>query len=223
MTADEPVDMGEMDGMDLPDDFPIARPGKPKPGKGVTRKSVEREAKRSLEHRNAVRLAQISNLLIAGMSLTEIGQKIGASPEEVDRLLNQDMTRYVRNQPALRVFVRNYLSEKYTKLLDADWDIAVDKNHVAKLENQDRVLRILKEMGRLHGAEAPVQSEVKVEAAPEAVESLVKALSAQQGVDYDESIFDVVDAEVVHEAVSEAEGALLDATEQVGEGEDEPL
>lgn len=169
---------------DLPDDFPVGKPKGKKDKKGAqpvvpSRKQVEREQKRSLDAQNAVRLAQISNLLIAGMSLTEIGQKIGATPEEVDRLLNQDMTRYVRNQPALRVFVRNFLSEKYTRLLDADWDIATDKTHVAKLEHQDRVLRILKEMGRLHGAEAPVQSEVKVEAAPEAVETLVKALAAQ--------------------------------------------
>lgn len=169
------------------------------------------------QQQHAARLAQIVNLHIAGYSLAQIGAEIGASAEDVDRMLASDMQRYVRSQPALRVYVRNWVSERYSKLLEAVWDEATDKTHREKLENQDRALRILDRMTRLHGAEAPVQSEVKVEAAPEAVEKLVNALAAQQGLGYDDSIFDVVDAEVVHEAAEESHTALLSAGEQVGE------
>lgn len=177
---------------------------------------------------NAVRLAQIVNLHIAGLSLSEIGAAIGATADEVDRMLAQDAQRYVRSQPALRVYVRNWVSERYTKMLDADWDKAVGINpstgthYPDKLENQDRALRILDSMRKLHGADAPVQTEVKIDTAPEHVEALVKLLSAQQGYGYDVDIFDVVDADVVHEAVSDAEQDLLDASELVGEtvGED---
>ena len=165
----------------------------------------------------AARLAQIVNLHISGMSLAAIGAAIGASADEVDRMLAQDTQRYVRSQPALRVYVRNYVSEKYSKLLDAVWDEATDKNHRAKLENQDRALRILDKMARLHGAEAPTQAEVKVEAAPEAVEKLVQVLSQAQGFGYDVDIFDgdVVDAELVHDAVGQSAGALESASRAV--------
>lgn len=154
----------------------------------------------------AVRLAQVVNLHIAGYSLAEIGDSIGATADEVDRLLAQDAARYVRNQPSLRTYVRNWVSERYSAMLDADWAIATNKAHPAKLEHQDRALRILDSMRKLHGADAPVQSEVKVEAAPEAVEKLVNALAAGQGLGYDADIFDIVDAEVVHEAAVEAPG-----------------
>jgi hypothetical protein len=157
---------------------------------------------------SAARLAQIVNLHIAGMSLSDIGAAIGASADEVDRMLASDAQRYVRSQPALRTYVRNYISGKYTTLLEAVWDDASNKNARNKLEAQDRALRILDKMAKLHGAEAPSQAEVKVEAAPEAVEALVAALSAQQGFGYDASIFDVVDGEVVHEAVGESAAAL---------------
>lgn len=174
---------------------------------------------------SAARLAQIVNLHIAGYSLSQIGAAIGATADEVDRLLQADAARYVRSQPALRVYVRNWVSERYTRLLEAVWDEATDKTHREKLENQDRALRILDRMTKLHGAEAPVQSEVKVEAAPEAVEKLVQALAAGQGLGYDTSIFDVVDAEVVHDAHDEAVTALDAASEAVSgnqEGDDEP-
>lgn len=169
------------------------------------RKKAEQDA---LEKVNAQRLAQIVNLMIAGYSLTDIGNQIGATADEVDRLLQRDMSRYVRSQPALRVYVRNYLSSRYTELLDSVYDQATDRNGPNQLEYYDRALRTLKEMGDLHGAKAPVQTEVKVDAAPEAVEKMVQAISQAQGVGYDDSIFDVVDAEVVHDAVDEARDAL---------------
>lgn len=181
----------------------------------------KRAEQQALDAAHAQRLAQIVNLHIAGHSLSSIGAAIGASAEEVDRMLAQDAQRYVRSQPALRVYVRNFISERWSKLLDADWDQASDKNHPQKLEHQDRVFRILDSMMKLHGAAAPIQTEVTVDAAPEAVERLVQALSSQQGLGYDDSIFDVVDAEVVHETAAEAEQATLDAAEMVGESDDE--
>lgn len=176
----------------------------------------------ALEKANAARLAQIVNLHIAGFSLAEIGASVGASADEIDRLLTNDTARYVRNQPALRTYVRNWISKKYMTMIEADWDEATDKNSSEKLENQDRVMRMLDRMAKLHGAEMPVQSEVKVEAAPEAVEKLVQALAAGQGLGYDESIFDVVDAEVVSEASDEIGTALAvsgNAVENRQEGE----
>lgn len=180
-----------------------------------------RQELEAAEKSRAIRLAQIVNLVIAGMSLAEIGAQIGATADEVDRMLQADAQRYVRNQPSLRVYVRNYIQGKYSALLDAVWDEATDRNHKEKLENQDRALRILKEMARLNGAEAPVQTEVKVESAPEAVEKLVEALAAAQGIGYDVSIFDVVDGEVVDEAVSASHQATEAASVAVEEGSDE--
>ena len=188
------------------------------------RKKAEAEA---LAKAEAQRLAQVVNLHIAGYSLADIGAAIGASEAEVDRMLNRDAARYVKSQPQLRVYVRNWVSERYTKMLDTVWDDATDKASPRLFDAQDRALRILNSMTKLHGAEAPAQSEVKVEAAPEAVEQLVTALAAQQGLAYDTSIFDdVVDAEVVHDAVAQSEEATLDAAERVGEpvdGENEEL
>lgn len=168
----------------------------------------------------AAQLAQIVNLHIAGYSLAQIGASIGATADEVDRLLTTETARYVRSQPALRTYVRNWASEKYTQLLDAVWAEATDRNHPEKLENQDRAVKIIDRMVKLHGAEAPVQSEIKVEAAPEAVEKLVSALAAGQGLDYDLSVFDgdVVDAEVISDAVDEAHQAL----EAAGIAADQP-
>lgn len=183
------------------------------------------ESAQTVEQAAAARLAQIVNLHIAGMSLSQIGAAIGASADEVDRMLQQDAARYVRSQPALRVYVRNWVSERYTKMLEAVWDEATDKAHRDKLENQDRALRILDRMTKLHGAEAPVQTEVKIDAAPEAVEKLVNALAAGHGLGYDTTIFDVVDAEVVHEAASEASNVLAVSGNAVSEDQDgdEPL
>lgn len=167
----------------------------------------------------AAMLAQIVNLHIAGYSLAAIGTAIGATEAEVDRMLTRETARYVKNQPSLRVYVRNFLSEKYLGLLEAVWDEATDKMHAEKLENQAQALRILNSMGRLHGAEAPTQSEVKVEAAPATVDDLVSRISAAQGLGYDADIFagPVVAGTVVHEAASEASTETQVSGNRVGE------
>lgn len=184
------------------------------------RQERELAAAQTAAQQQAARLAQIVNLHIAGFTLEQIGLQIGATADEVDRMIQSDAARYVRNQPALRTYVRNFISERYMKLLDAVWDEATDKNHAFKLENQDRAVRILDRMERLHGAAAPTQAEVKVDAAPEAVEALVAALARQQGQGYDDSVFDVVDAEVVHEAVEETQRALEVSGNAVEEPQD---
>lgn len=168
---------------------------------------------------SAARLAQMVNLHIGGYSLEQIGDAIGCTPEEVEQMLTEDVSRYVRTQPALRVYVRNWISEKYGKLLEADWDIATDKQHKDRLENQDRVIRILERMSKLHGAEAPVQTEVKIETAPEAVEKLVDALSKQKGLAYDDDVFDTIDAEVIEDVVHETEDALHESEDVSGDEE----
>lgn len=186
-----------------------------------TKALAKRREAQSLEaaaKANAVRLAQIVNLHIAGYSLAEIGAQIGASADEVDRMLTQDAARYVRSQPSLRTYVRNWISGKYMSMIEADWDEATDKASTTKLENQDRVVRMLDRMAKLHGAEMPTQSEVTIDAAPEAVEKLVNALAAGQGLGYDENIFDIVEADIVHEAAEQAE----QATEVSGNAADEP-
>lgn len=180
---------------------------------------------------SAVRLAQIVNLHLAGYSFAEIGAAIGASADEVDRMINLDATRYVRNQPQLRTWVRNWTSGKYATLLEAVWDEASAKPgevleghskpvaHRERMDSQDRALRILDSMRKLHGADAPTQAEVKIEAAPEAVEALVNALSAANGLGYDETIFDI-DAEVVHEAVEQSAEAERVSGNAVGHDAD---
>lgn len=181
---------------------------------------VAEEARKNNEALAAAqRLAQIVNLHIAGYSLAQIGAQIGASEAEVDRMLTSDAQRYVRNQPSLRVYVRNYISERYTKLLETVWDTATDKNHKEMLEHQDRALRILDKMAKLHGAEAPVQSEVKVDAKPEAVERLVQAIANAQGLGYDADIFDIP-PEDIHEAVVVSEEATEVSGNAVGEGDE---
>src|ERR1700751_2145238 len=189
--------------------------------------AATKAAKQQLDHANAVRLAQIVNLHLAGMSLGEIGAQIGATADEGDRMLAPDAARYVKSQPALRVYVRNYISSKYTELLDAVWDDATDKTSSGKvnvggfdlkLASQDRAIKILDRMAKLHGADAPVQQGVKVDAAPETVENMVKILAARSGQAYDDSVFDVVDAELVEDAVDEAHAALEVSGNAVGEG-----
>lgn len=179
--------------------------------------AAEKAAAKQALDAQAAQLAQIVNLHIAGFSLEQIGAQIGATAEEIDRRLNNEASRYVRNQPALRTYVRNFISGKYSHLLEAVWDEATDKKHPMKLENQDRALRILKEMSNLHGAAAPVQTEMKIEAAPEAVERLVQALSTGQGLGYDTDIFDIPE-EDIHEAVVQSD----EATEVSGNLADQP-
>lgn len=161
------------------------------------------------------RLAQIANLIIAGYDIDRIAAETHSTPAEIERMITADMSRFVRTQPALRIFVRNYISKKYTELLDAVWDEATDKTHTQKLEHQDRALKILREMERLHGAAAPTQSEVKIESTPEAVEKVIDRLSAMQGLNYDVDVFDVVDAEIVHEADEQAGAALAESWDAV--------
>jgi transcription antitermination factor NusA-like protein len=198
---------------DLPDELPAPK-GKAAPlrrPKAVSErqeKAAELAAATTAAQNHAQRLAQIVNLHIAGYSLAQIGLAIGASEAEVDRMLSQETARYVKNQPALRSYVRNYLSSKYTALLDAVWDDATNKTSKVRFEAQDRSLRILKEMGNLHGAAAPTQTEIKVESTPESVERIVAALAAGQGLAYDDNIFDTVPGEVVH-------AAAVDATDQL--------
>jgi len=174
-------------------------------------------AARMAANQQAAKLAQIVNLHIGGYSLAQIGAAIGASESEVDRMLQNETARYVKNQPALRTYVRNYISEKYKGLLDATYAQATDKTNKQQLEYQDRSLRVLKEMARLHGAEAPTQSEVKVEATPEAVDALVQKLAAGEGLGYDTDIFDVEYVEEVHEAAEQAHEATVVSGNAVSE------
>lgn len=172
------------------------------------------------EQAAAARLAQIVNLHIAGFTLAQIGAEIGATAQEVDRMLATDAQRYIRSQPALRTYVRNWVSAKYSDLLESVWDEATDKNHPQKLENHDRAQRVLAQMAKLHGAEAPTQAEVSVDAAPEAVEKLVAALSKAQGVGYNTDIFDLDDEDVTEvgaEIHDTAHAALEQASNHVGE------
>lgn len=187
---------------------------------------AEKEAEALREKEAAARLAQIVNLHIAGISLAEIGAEIGATADEVDRMLQQDAQRYVRSQPALRIYVRNYISKQYADLLAVDMPVALDPLHEEKLEHQDRVLRILDKMGKLHGAEAPVQSEVKVDAAPESIDRMVAALSAQAGRAYDMEVFDdddeeIYDAEVEEVGVDDLVSATTKALEVSGNAVEE--
>lgn len=179
------------------------------------------EAKTAADDHNK-RLAQIVNLYIGGYSLSQIGGAIGATEAEVDRMLNHETARFVKNQPALRVFVRNFISEKYLGLLEAVHDQAVDTGHPKQLEYVAAANKVLAQMGRLHGAEAPTQAEVKVESAPEAVEAVVRAIAAAQGRGYDTDIFDL-DEDDIHEAHVSASEATVVSGNAVGEsnGDDE--
>lgn len=161
----------------------------------------------------AAQLAQIVNLYIGGYSFLDIGLAIGATENEVENILASQTQMFVRNQATLRTFVRNYVSGKYTKLLDAVWDEATNKTHPEKLENQDRAIKILDRMAKLHGAAAPTQTEVKVETAPEDVDRLVQAISKAQGLGYDVDVFDVVETEVGSDGVHRAVGSSLAALE----------
>jgi hypothetical protein len=167
----------------------------------------------------AAQLAQIVNLFIGGYSFLDIALAVGATENEIENILATQTQRYVRNQASLRTYVRNFVSGKYTALLDAVWDEATDKTHPDKLENQDRAIKILDRMAKLHGAPAPTQSEVKMETAPEDVDRLVAAISKAQGLGYDvdvfdtEEVFEVVETEVGQDGVHRAVGSSLAALE----------
>lgn len=183
--------------------------------KAAATRAARKAEQERLDKANAQRLAQIVNLHIAGFDLAEIGAQIGASADEVDRLLAADAARYVRSQPALRTYVRNWISARYAQMIEADWEEATDRSHPKKLENQDRVDRFLSQMAKLHGAPAPVQTEVTIEHAPEAIDRMVATLAAQRGLTYDDDIFD---ADVVEDdGVVEDEGVAADLVAETAE------
>lgn len=218
----------------LPDDLAPPAKGKARPlvrtkrqvattvaADEAAKAKAEKDAQALRDKESAARLAQIVNLHIAGISLAEIGASIGATADEVDRMLQQDAQRYVRSQPALRIYVRNYISKQYADLLGVDMPVALDPLHEEKLEHQDRVIKILDKMAKLHGAEAPVQSEVEVKAAPESIDQMVAALSAQAGRAYDVNVFDdddeeIYDAEVEEVGVDDLVSATTKALEVSG-------
>lgn len=205
----------------------MAEKGKAVPVKRTPKQKAAqtRASQQQLDRANAQRLAQIVNLMISGYSIADIAAATGATPDEIERMLMNDVSRYVRTQPALRVYVRNFVSKKYTDLLDAVWDDATDKKSQRKYDGQIAAVRILERMTKLYGADAPSQTEIKVEAAPEAVEKMVSVLAQAQGLGYDMDIFnhDIVDGEVVHEAAEQAEAALEQSSEAVAEGPEEDL
>lgn len=176
----------------------------------------------------AMRTAQVANLLIAGHTFESIGAQIGATAKEVEDMLNADSTRYIRSQPALRQWVRRWASGKYSELLDAVWDQAVDPKHRDQLAYQDRARPLVERITKLHGAEAPTQSEVKVEAAPESVQAIVDKIAASQGLGYNVDIFDLPPeniTETVHDMPADTAQALAaaeHAADQPIDGE-EPL
>jgi hypothetical protein len=191
----------------------------------AARVKAETDAQALREKAAAQRLAQIVNLHIAGLSLAEIGLQIGATADEVDRMLQQDAQRYVRNQPALRVYVRNMVSKGYADMLAVDMPVALDPTHAEKLDHQDRVIKMLDRMAKLHGAEAPVQTEVEVKQAPEAIDRIVAALASQGGLGaYDDSVFDL-DEDDVEEVIEDAQTALTvsgNAIDEEADSEENP-
>lgn len=211
----------------LPDDL---LPGKPKPpALKRTKKQIAAAAAKIERDRlgaeaaeretaakaAAARLAQVVNLTIAGFSYEEIGAQIGATPAEIEQMLERDAARFVRSQSSLRTWVRKFVSGKYLGMLDSVYEEAVDKQNKDQLEYQLAAVRVLERMTKLYGADMPTQAEIKVEAKPEAVERLVQQLAAGEGLGYDTSIFDTVPGEVVHEAAAEAPAALEAASREV--------
>ncbi len=168
----------------------------------------------------AALVAQMANLIISGHTFAEIGAAIGATADEVEKILNAETARYVRTQPALRKWVRNWISGKYSEMIEANWDHAISPTSAERLENQDRVIKMLTAMERLHGAAAPTQSEVKVDATPELVQKVVDKLAAATGGGYDVDIFDVDEDDItgtIHDAPAEALAALEAAAAEADE------
>ncbi|MGH8465657.1 MAG: hypothetical protein ACRER5_16060 [Pseudomonas sp.] len=220
----EPDDELPDDLDEMLDDLPAKKGAKPLVRTPAQQAKQSLVAAQAASAQQAAMLAQIVNLHIAGFSLAQIGQQIGASADEVDRMLSTEAARYVRNQPALRTYVRNFISSKYLGLLEAVWDQSVDQTNVRQLEYVDRSQRILAQMGRLHGAEAPTQSEVKVEATPEAVDKIVQAIAAGQGLGYDTDIFDIDPADIHEAVITSAEQVEVSGnaveTQEEGESDD---
>ena len=189
----------------------------------AAKRATERQAERDLatttarNRAEAQQLAQIINLQIAGMTLEQIGAEINMSATDLDALIVKNASRYIKTQSQLRAYARNWISEKYSKMIEADWDDAVSTDPELRLPNQDRVIRMLDSMRKMHGADAPAQTEVKVDAAPEAIDAMVQLLAAKQGQGYDVDIFDVdvVDESEIHEASAQVTAALMQAEHDI--------
>lgn len=200
---------------------------KAKKGAVALRKSDDLSKAQQKKDLDAAQLAQIANLVISGMTFEQIGNSIGATADEVERMLDNGAERFIRNQPSLRVFTRNYVTKKYSELLSASWAMATDATHVDFLAAQNSAIKVLERMARLHGAEAPTQTEVAVTHAPETVEKMVERLAKKSGLAYDIDIFsdltidlDVVDAELVEDIVETAGDELEVSGNQVGQDQD---
>lgn len=196
--------------------------------KAARTRAANKAEKDRLAKLDQQRLAQMVNLHIGGYSLDEIAHGLGMTVDEVTQSLERDTAKYIKSQPALRIYARNFISSKYMDLLEAIWDDATDKSPQKmsaagfdkRLASQDRAIKILSELTKLHGAAAPVQTEVKVESSSEAVDALMHALTAKDGLDYDLDVFDIVDAEVVHDSAV-VSGNELEAASRAVEDYDE--
>lgn len=188
----------------------------------VTKKAAAAQAAQDLREEDkaaAQQLAQMVNLVIAGHSLAAIGASIGKSADEVEQMLVRESGRYIRTQPALRAYARSLISEKTAGLLEATYDQAIDTKRPDQLDYVASVQKTLRDLARLHGADAPTQTEVTVGASDETVEALVATLAQGKGLAYNDDVFDldpddveeIVEAshrevEAAHDAVEDSDG-----------------
>lgn len=176
----------------------------------AAKKAAERQEAEDLRQADvaaAQQLAQMVNLKIAGHSFASIGAAIGKTADEVEQMFEREAGRYIRTQPALRAYARNMISEKTMGLLEATYDQAVDTKRPDQLEYVASAQKTLRDLARLHGADAPTQSEVTVAASDETVEALVNSLAQGKGLSYDMDVFDL-DPEDVEEMVEQSHAAL---------------
>lgn len=184
----------------------------------VTKKAAAAQAAQDLREADkaaAQQLAQMVNLVISGHSYASIGAAIGKSADEVEEMLVRESGRYIRTQPALRAYARTLISEKTAGLLEATYPQAVDTSRRDQLDYVSSVQKTLRDLARLHGADAPTQAEVTVAASDETVEALVTRLAQNQGLAYNDDVFDLDDDDV-HEVVDgivEHSHAALEAAE----------
>lgn len=179
-----------------------------------TKATIDAHAAQTADVVAAQRAAQVANLLIAGYSYEEIGASIGATAQEVEKMLTGDVARYIRTQPALRQWTRRWLSGKMTGLLEAVYDQAVDPTHRDQLAYHDRARATLKDLAKLHGAEAPTQVEVEMPNVTDAVQQVLDKVAASQGLAYDVDVFDL-DPEDITEMTEHEAKALEAATQEV--------
>lgn len=191
---------------------PLVRSAKQAAAAKKAAEAKEADDLRQVDKAAAQQLAQIVNLRIGGHSYASIGAAIGKSADEVEQMVTNSAGAYVRTQPALRVFVRNFISEKYSGMLDATYPQAVDTTRPDQLDYVSSVQKTLKDMAALHGANAPLQSEVTVEASDETVEALVASLAKTRGLSYDYDVFDADDVDEVMDDIHEADVLELEAS-----------